>query len=229
MSAGDLAAHPGLGDAAADRIRGLILSGTVHDGDRLVERDLAERLGISRGPVRDALRRLDAEGLVVLLPRRGARVATLTADDAEEIIALRAATEPLAVRAVAAAGRPDAVHRHAAGLQRIVDDLHAACDAGDRAAAVALDFALHQRIHELSGRRRLLHTWETISAPLLHIFRLSRDLYADIGDIASTHQTLLDDIVSGDPERAEAAARAHVTRFGPELLRRMHHHDQGDQ
>lgn len=217
MSADDLALHPGLGDAAADRIRDLILSGTLRDGDRLVERDLAERLGISRGPVRDALRRLDAEGLVVLLPRRGARVATLTAADGEEIIALRAATEPLAVRALATAEPAG----YAADLQRIVDDLFTACDAGDWSGAVRHDFALHRRIHELSGRRRLLHTWETISAPLLHIFRLSRDLYPAIGDIATSHQALLDDVVSGDPARAETAARAHVTRFGPELLRRM--------
>lgn len=215
--AGELALHPGLGDAAADRIRDLILSGALRDGDRLVERDLADRLGISRGPVRDALRRLDAEGLVVLLPRRGARVATLTAADGEEIIALRAVTEPLAVRALAASGPAG----YAGELQRIVDDLHRACDDGDRSAAVLLDFALHRRIHELSGRRRLLHTWETVSAPLLHIFRLSRDLYADIADIATSHQALLDDIVSGDPARAETAARTHVTRFGPELLHRM--------
>lgn len=221
---GDLAAHPGLGDAAADRVRGLILSGELRDGDRLVERELATRLGISRGPVRDALRRLDAEGLVVLLPRRGARVATLTADDAEEIIALRAATEPLAVRALATTGSAG----HARELGRIVDDLHAACAARDSAAAVSLDFALHRRIHELCGRRRLLHIWETISAPLQHVFRLSRDLFDDLGDIADSHRTLLDDITSGDPARAEAAARAHVTRFGPELLRRMPR-EEGDQ
>ncbi|WP_224391506.1 GntR family transcriptional regulator [Pseudonocardia sp. ICBG1293] len=214
---GDLAAHPGLGAAATDRVRGLILSGELRDGDRLVERDLAERLGISRGPVRDALRRLDAEGLVVLLPRRGARVATLTADDTEEIIALRAATEPLAVRALATARST----QHARELGRIVEELQAACAARDNAAAVSLDFALHRRIHELCGRRRLLHTWETISAPLHHVFRLSRDLYDDLGDIADSHRTLLDDITSGDPARAEAAARAHVTRFGPELLRRI--------
>ena len=216
MTAGDLAMHPGLGDAAADRIRDLILSGELRDGDRLVERDLAERLGTSRGPVRDALRRLDAEGLVVLLPRRGARVATLTAADAEEIIALRAATEPLAVRALAA--RRDGF---AGDLQRIVDDLRRACESGDLHGAVRLDFALHHRIHQLCGRRRLHHTWETISGPLLHIFRRSREHYADIGDIATSHQALLDDIVSGDPARAEAAARAHVTRFGPDLLHRM--------
>ncbi len=93
---------------------------------------------------------------------------------------------------------------------------------------MSLDFALHRRIHELCGRRRLLHTWETISAPLQHVFRLSRDLYNDLGDIADSHRTLLDDIISGDPARAEAAARAHVTRFGPELLRRMPR-EEGDQ
>lgn len=226
MSTGDLAFYPGLGDAATRALRDMILSGELRDGERIVEREIADRLGVSRGPVRDALRQLDVEGLVVNLPRRGARVASLTAADGEEIMTIRAAVEPLAVRALVTGNGPAAIRPGAEGarfpsLQAIVDDLHRACDAGDWSSAVLHDFALHRQIHVLSGRRRLLHTWDSISAPLLHIFRLSRDLYPRIADIATKHQRLLDDIVTGDPDRAENAVRAHVTEFGPQLLHRM--------
>src|SRR5262249_46233884 len=86
-----------LADAATYRLREAILDGRLPAGERIVERDGPEAFGLSRGPIRDALRRLETEGLVELLPRRGARVATLSHADAEEAIALRAAVEPVAV------------------------------------------------------------------------------------------------------------------------------------
>lgn len=81
-----------------DRLREAIVSGSLQPGDRLLQEELAERLGVSRMPVREALRRLEAEGLVVLQPYRGALVADLSSLELQEIYEIRIALETLALR-----------------------------------------------------------------------------------------------------------------------------------
>jgi len=83
----------GLLDEVAARIRARIFSGELHDGQRIIERDLAAEMGTSRGPIRDALRILEGEGLVITAPRRGTHVASLTTADALEILAIREAVK----------------------------------------------------------------------------------------------------------------------------------------
>src|SRR3954464_4542740 len=88
---------PSLVQLAADAIRRMILAGELAEGERLIEERLTEQLGISRPPLREALRVLGQEGLIVARPRRGSTVATLTAQDVFEILTLRTALERLAI------------------------------------------------------------------------------------------------------------------------------------
>lgn len=213
----DLSTYPGLGDAVTRHLRDAILSGALSDGQRIVERDIAEELGVSRGPVRDALRQLEAEGLVVSTPRRGSRVASLKPEDGREIMALRAVLEPLAVSFLLETEDPQRFE----SLHEILDRLRAACDRGDWSQAVLLDFALHRQLYVLSGRRRLLRVWDDVAPPLLHIFRLNRHLYDDIAQVYRNHATLLETIEGGDAEAADGAIRHHVTQFQPRLLALM--------
>jgi DNA-binding GntR family transcriptional regulator len=215
LTSTDLGLYAGLGDTVTRRLREAILSGELHDGQRVVERDIAERLGVSRGPVRDALRQLADEGLVVTQPRRGTRIASLTPADGEEIMAIREAIEPLAVRYLVRdlPGRP-----HFESLHRILDRMRTACESGNASQAVVQDFALHRELYVLCGRRRLLRMWESISASLLHIFRMNRGLYDSVEQIYDNHAQLVADIESGDPTLAEASLREHITHFRPQLL-----------
>lgn len=209
-----LGLYSGLGDTVTRRLRDAILSGELHDGERVVERDIAATLGVSRGPVRDALRQLAAEGLVVSQPRRGTRIASLTPEDGEEIMAIREGIEPLAVRYLVR----DLEQPHFESLHEILGLLRAACEAGNWSQAVLQDFALHRQLYVLCGRRRLLRVWESISAPLLHIFRMNRGLYETIEQIHENHARLVADIESGDPVVAEDAIREHITHFRSPLL-----------
>lgn len=120
--------YASLADVVLARLRDAILSGRFGDGERIIEREIATEFGVSRGPIRDALRQLDEEGLVSVLPRRGARVASLTVDDAVEVLEIRAALEPVAVRMLVE--RANAQPERLAGLERVVEQLAEASKRG---------------------------------------------------------------------------------------------------
>src|ERR1019366_5174627 len=134
-----LAAYRGLLDEVGARIRTRIFSGELRDGQRIVERDLAAEMGTSRGPIRDALRVLEQEGLVITSPRRGTRVASLTTADALEILAIREALEPVAVRFLLEQNDPE----HFVRLQAVVDRLDLPARANDWNLAIKLDLEFH--------------------------------------------------------------------------------------
>jgi DNA-binding GntR family transcriptional regulator len=208
---------PGLTDTVTQRLRDAILSGQLGDGQRLVERDIAAAFDVSRGPVRDALRQLAVEGLVVSESGSGARVASLTVVDGEEIMAIREAVEPLAVGYLVR----DAGARRFDVLHEILDQLRLACENANWSQIVLQDFALHRQLYVLCGRRRLLHIWESISEPLLHIFRINLGLYESTEEVHANHERLVADIESGDVGRAQAAISEHITHFRPQLLTLM--------
>lgn len=103
--------HQSLAEAVCAELRSRILSGALAPGQRLVEEALAATFGVSRNPVREALRVLAAEGLVEVLPRRGATVSLLTAEEAQELFDLRLAVEGVAARIAARKRNPDGLRR----------------------------------------------------------------------------------------------------------------------
>lgn len=207
----------GLADEVGRRLRNQILSGVLSDGDRIVERDVSEALGLSRGPVREALKQLSLEGLVVLLPRRGARVSALTRPDAEEILALRAAVEPLAVQYFMQRNDPAAFQ----ALQEKLRELGESALAEDGPAVAHLDMEFHGLVYRHSGRRRLLQIWEQLHVPLLQTFWIRNELYESISEVSLKHQQLLDVMRAGNAARAAKLVRAHVLEFQQDFLRAM--------
>jgi DNA-binding GntR family transcriptional regulator len=206
-----------LSDEVSRWLRDAILSGRYQHGERIVEQDLATELGVSRGPIRTALRKLEIEGLVTLLPRRGARVVMLSPDDVREIMAIRAAIEPLAVRFLLERRDPSLLQPLEACLKR----MHEAAANQDWATAVQEDMQFHALVYELCGQRRLLTIWESLNIPVLHTFRLNRQFYDDIEQVPHRHDQLFEVYKSGDIDRAEAAAREHVTAWVGPLLQRV--------
>lgn len=197
-----------LSDDVASRLRAAILSGAFAPGERLREEALARALGVSRGPVREALVELERQGLVVINRNRGAVVAQLSRDDLEELYTLRLAIEELAIRRAAEATDPEAI----AGMSARIDAMRGAIERGiTEQEAAELDLEFHDLIYDAANHRRLKDAW-TILRPQIHILLLNRNVanedfreYLVIG-----HQELLDTIAASDPERAASRIREHL-------------------
>jgi len=158
-----------LQSAVRDRIRQMILAGTLAPGTRLRQNELANMFGVSAMPVREALRELQAQGLVVLIPRRGAIVASLSAREYEEIFRMREELEVLAVRWAVDHHEAVALSRLKSILDR-VEKAEADRDAAERERLVR---EFHFTIYETSDRQHLIRTlarlWD-LSHPYRRIF-----------------------------------------------------------
>jgi DNA-binding GntR family transcriptional regulator len=195
------------------RLRDEILDGTRAPGDRLVERDLADELGVSRVPVRDALRTLVGEGLVTPRPRSWAVVREFTASDVADLNEVRAAFEPLAFRLAAQRRTPAGLDR----LRATVDAELAAAAAGDAVGArrAAADF--HEIVTELAANDLLGELERTMRSRMRWLLGQHGDLVA----IAQDHAELYAAIAERDVARVEALATAHVAT-GQAMARERH-------
>ncbi|RFU86485.1 GntR family transcriptional regulator [Streptomyces triticagri] len=193
-------------DRADAFIRARIHSGSYPQGSRLRERELAEALGVSRIPVREALTRLAADGLVVLSPRRGASVRRLTLRDVDELFDLRLSLEVFAARRAAEIVAGGGRHPR---LREVLDEALDATRRGSPADIAAANTAFHAEIITMTGNRLLQATLQP-SLGLLHwLFRLTA---TDGGPEVhcAEHGNICRAIHEGRPQLAEALAYAHI-------------------
>jgi DNA-binding GntR family transcriptional regulator len=187
----------GMADEVADRIREAIFSGVYPPGAQLREVELARALQVSRGPVREALLRLEREGLVRSEWHRGTTVTTLSAQDAEELNSLRGALEQLAVeRVVEHASEEDLV-----AVRKTVDRMGIA---EDKHTIVRLDLEFHDAVYAAARHSRLEGAWQAIRSQV-HLFLLMRMGLAQndyTEHIATEHRELADVLEARDTERA---------------------------
>lgn len=204
--------QPSLHVHVADALRVEIERGLLGPGERLVEMHVARRFGVSQGPVREALRLLEREGLVEHRPRRGVYVRALSAIDMEEIYSLRSAIEGLAARRAVQLMTP-ADH---ARIREALDGMEAA-RAGDATEYVEASLAFHEAIALTARHARLYAVWQTIASQTRRFAHLS-GRFDDFEADTLRHRALLDALDAGDAERAEAAMRAHIDDAGRALL-----------
>jgi len=192
----------GLDSDAADRLRALILSGRLAVGSHLLEIPLSERLGVSRGTLRSAFRRLHEEGLVEYRPNRGVFVRQLTAEDIWEIATLRDSLETTAA-SLAAKRITDLGRRE---LRKVIAQMQAAVDAGDRERAVELDYAFHRLVMRLSGHQRLQQVYAVLEAQTRLFMTVTDPAHPDLSHMMPLHAPLADAIVAGDAQTAASIA-----------------------
>jgi DNA-binding GntR family transcriptional regulator len=205
-----------LAESAADALRERVLAGGFVPGERLVEAAIARQLGISRGPVREALAKLREEGLVRDEPRRGWFVADLTPEDIAEIYEVRSAIESRAARLIATRRDDGAFAR----LESLVEELRAAAADDDRARFADLDFELHENLTRLSRNRRLHRVFLTHAGVLRTLLRLEiTTQYESLDGILAEHEQLLGEILSRDGARAEAACELHLEQARERVIR----------
>ncbi len=211
------AARRGLADEAADLVRAAIFSGHFPPGSALREVELAERLEVSRGSVREGLAQLEREGLVRGGWHRNTTVIEVTAEDVQEVYSLRAALDRLAV----ATARRNATSQHLTELDRLVAEMAAeSAGAADARRLVALDLAFHDQIYAAAGNGRLITAWQAIRSQL-HLFQLRR---VDAGydhyraRVVDEHRELAVLLRSGDRRTLGRRAEEHVDSARRSLL-----------
>lgn len=163
ISAPSIIGPPSLVDLAAKTLRRMIIGGQLPGGQRIVENRLTRELGISRPPLREALRMLEREGLVRQEPRKGASVTALTLHDIYEIVTLRRELTQLAVRL----GVPVRDRQRLRRCRHVLLDLAAAADADDREAFLESVVEFHVAIVGLSGNRRLEEAYRSLQLQLM--------------------------------------------------------------
>lgn len=203
----DLSGYPGLAAAVADQLRTAIAEGSLRPGQRLIQEDLAQSLGISREPIRQALRLLEAEGLVVHRPRRGAIVAPLTEAEVRNVYDIRAALDGLAARRTAGRLSPAEVKE----LNRLLASGRRLVAKGDVTQLLAADRSFHQFLQEASGNHIALEIgrkhWNRIAVVVRALLEggYAQRAWAE-------HQTIADFIIAGDADQASELARLHAWR-----------------
>ncbi len=199
--------HKQLWESIADQLRDEILDGRLPAGSRLLETELAERFGVSRGPVRDALNELARQGLAVDLPRRGTFVSNLTEQDLEEVYVLRRAIEEAAVRlAIERAAATDLAGMHA----RLVE-AEEAYGREDLPAAWEADMAFHRTYCLMSGNRRLLALFEGLASQTVLLMRTELATHASLAwtPPVELHRRISDAITAHDVDGAVRAVGDH--------------------
>ena len=195
-------------ERVGDSIIAQAARGVILPGDRLVEADLARKLGVSRVPVREALRMLESQGIVVNEPYRGIRLRPVTNARVRDLVEARTALETTAaLRAVAARRhRGDAI----APMQAAVAAMRGCAARRDAYGLAAADADFHRALCRLGGNAVLVDLWETLARQMTIIFGLAT-LGKEMEAIVEEHVALLDDLQSGRRARLRASLDEHIT------------------
>ena len=198
-----------LADDVAERLRDAILSGRLAPGEQLREAALSEMLGVSRGPVREALGRLDREGLVVIGRTGRTTVARLSLEDFDEVYSLRRTIERLAIEYACMRATAEDI----AQLQAVVDAMAAALSRGiSEKEGAELDLRFHDVLYQASRHQRLLDFWTTLRSQV-YVIMLSRNVAsADFRDaVVRGHQGILEAIKANDKDLALDLIEDHMS------------------
>ena len=195
-----------LRDVVFNTLRQAIITGEFAPGERLMEIALANRLGVSRTPVREAIRKLELEGLVVMIPRKGAEVARITEKDLRDVLEVRCSLEELA--AELAAERMDEEGQEK--LDQALVEFESAIESGDNAAIADSDMEFHDIIFDATGNPRLI---QIISNLREQFYRYRLEYLKDTqshGRLVEEHQKIVNAIIEKNKEEAVRLIQEHI-------------------
>ena len=204
MSGPDALNRSVLADQVKERLLESILDGSYPPDSRIVETAVAKELGTSQAPVREALRGLEALGIVEITPFRGARVRRLDSAELLEAYVVRSAIEVLGARLAMARLTDEDV----AALDKIGDDMRAAAATGDGRALAVVDAGLHEKLIQLSGNSTLLRVWRSLE-PMSRTYITLVGPGSDPQWSAGLHDPILDAIRDRDTEAVVRAIESH--------------------
>lgn len=199
----ELTHQPPLRERARDRLERLIVAGVYQPGEHLVETDLAKRLGVSRGPVREALYMLEIQGWVDLRPRQGAFVHSPTLEEIDHFFEVRILLESqVAVLVAGNTSLEDLQH-----LRGLIESARKAIERQDEEGVIAANATFHGYVHRLSGNPVLVELVETLDKRMRWYFSpVAMERAADAWD---EHEAMLEAFADGDGDRAAEISRKH--------------------
>ncbi len=203
-----------LPDQIAEAIVVMIAAGQLQPGQRIVEAELAERLSTSRVPVREAMRRLEAQGILTTVPYRGTRVGAFGEREQAQAAEVRIALEGLIFRQAAGALRADP--SRVADLDHVLTEMRCCVAASDRLALNRADLAFHHAMCRLTGNPILLTLWQAIAPHVLIAFGLSNARYPDSHAVLNQHIRLRAALLNASLDDLPGLAERHVN--GADLI-----------
>ena len=206
-----------LREVVCESLREAIRSGILKPGERIMEIQLAEELGVSRTPVREAIRKLELEGYVVMMPRRGTYVASMSIRDINEIFEIRTALESLS-NGLAADHITDDELEH---LQRLLVIIGGYIKEGNIEKIVETDIEFHDLLYHAARNERLVGIISNLRDQLTRFRTLSMSYPGRLEETLEEHRLIVDAIASGDRKAASRAAERHMENSEKTLLKAM--------
>lgn len=195
-----------LRDVVFNTLREAIIKGDLKPGERLMENQLADKLGVSRTPVREAIRKLELENLVVMIPRKGAEVAKITEKDIRDVLEVRAALESLAVELACEKISQEQIKQ----LLSVKEAFKEAIKTKDVHQIVSADIEFHQVILEATNNDKLMHILNNLKE---HIYRFRvKYIYQmkDYTTISKEHEEMVNRIINKDIEGSKEVTYQHI-------------------
>lgn len=204
----DMTEYKPLRDIVFESLRRAIMEGDLKPGERLMEIQLAQRLGVSRTPVREAIRKLELEGLVIMVARKGAYVADLSLNDVLDVLEVRASLEGLG--AWLAAQKMTEEERIL--LKNKALDFERSVLAGDKEKMIEADAHMHEIIFKASGNKSLQSLVDSLREQVQRFRVTYITTTQNPADIVGEHKLLVDAIVSQDAAASREAAESHIKK-----------------
>ncbi len=205
----DLQNHRPLREIVYEELKRQILRGRITPGTRMMEVELAEEMGVSRTPVREAIRKLEKEGLVTIEPRKGAYASEISVKDMVDVLEVREDLEGFAASLAAGKITADEV----AELKEITESYSDAVKNNDTEKMITFDEKFHKRIVASSGNKTLIQLSETVQELALRFRYLYYDDFSRYVNMPVEHKEILDALTSGDGDMARQAADDHVRKL----------------
>jgi DNA-binding GntR family transcriptional regulator len=195
-----------LRDVVFNTLREAILKGELIAGERLMEKQLAERMGVSRTPIREAIRKLELEGLVVMIPRKGAEVARITHKDIKDVLEVRAALEELAVKIACNKITDEDLTK----LKRTTEEFQIACNYKDIDDIIKKDVEFHDIIFNSTENEKLIQIINNLRE---QIYRYRVEYIRKLNDfdmLVKEHDQIVKHVEARDADEARKIALQHI-------------------
>ena len=205
----DIHNHKPLREMVYEELKMQILTGAIIPGTRMMEVELADEMGVSRTPIREAIRKLEKEGLVTIEPRRGAYASMISTEDMVEILEVRQDLEGLAAYFAADRMKPDML----ALLHEVNEEYRDAVSIGSMQDMITYDTKFHRVIVDSSHNKILIQMIEQLQELVLRFRYIYYDNFRRAENMYDEHDAIIKAIEGGNADEARAAADIHIERL----------------